>query len=215
MRDIPVFTTENGIASISLREVPYKETAYITVRDTCSPQALLFECAEFCRAAGATKIYATGHEYLKSYPLHTAVWQMSRLLEGLPESDAVLFPVTEKTAEQWRNLYNEKMLPVPNSATMTRQDVENLLKRGAGYFVHRNGELLGIGIAAGDTVESVIAVIPGAGETVLRTLCGALGGERVVLEVASENRPAIRLYERLGFLKTAELSCWYDVSKIN
>lgn len=214
MQDIPVFTTENGVASIGLREIPYKETAYITLRDSRLPEALLRDCVGFCRATGAMKIYAKGHEILEQYPLHTAIWQMGRLREGLPESDAALFPLTEETASLWRSLYNEKMLPVPNGATMTRTDIAALVKRGAGYFVHRGDTLLGIGIAAGDTIESLISAIPGAGQEVLLTLCGVLTGERVMLEVASANFPAVRLYQRLGFLKTAELSRWYDVGKI-
>ena len=53
------------------------------------------------RAAGAEKIYAKGHPYLESYPLHTAIWKMRRLREGLPETDAALFPVLEKTIENF------------------------------------------------------------------------------------------------------------------
>lgn len=213
MRDFPVFTTANGAASIVLREVPYKGVAYITLQDTLQPEALLKECVSFCKLAGATQIYATGHPILESYPLHTAVLKMQQLRGNLPESDAALFPVTEKTAEQWRNLYNDKMKNVPNASTMTREDMEKLLDRGAGYFVHRGDALLGIGIAQGETVESVIAAVPGAGADVLLALCGALFSERVVLEVASTNAPALRLYDRLGFLKAGELSRWYNVSE--
>jgi len=38
-----------------------------------------------------------------------------------------------------------------------------------------------------------------------------LEGQTMELEVASTNERAIRLYERLGFVKTAELSRWYQV----
>ncbi len=211
MRDFPIFTTENGVGSITLKEVPYKGIAYIKIRSSQQPEAFLQECIDFCKMTGAEKIYASGHEILEKYPLHNAIWQMSTLRENLPESDAALFPVTEKTAEQWRMIYNEKMRPIDNSASMTRQDMEELIKQGGGYFVHRGEELLGIGIARGEIIESIIAVKPGAGREVMLTLCGSLTSERVVLEVASTNKKAIRLYENLGFLKTAELSRWYDV----
>lgn len=211
MRDFPVFTTENGVGSITLKEVTYKGIAYIKIQSSLQPEAFLQECVDFCKMAGAEKLYASGHEMLEKYPLHNAIWQMSALRECLPESDAALFPVTEKTAEQWRRIYNEKMFPVPNSSTMTRANMESLIKQGGGYFVHRGEDLLGIGIARGDTVESVIAVKPGTGREVLLALCGSLLSERVILEVASANLRAIRLYEKLGFLKTAELSRWYDV----
>ena len=73
--------------------------------------------------------------------------------------------------------------------------------------------MLGIGIARGDKIEAIASAKPGAGETVLLTLCSALFSENIVLEVASNNERAIRLYERVGFLKTEQLRTWYDVTK--
>ncbi|MBQ3528890.1 MAG: GNAT family N-acetyltransferase [Oscillospiraceae bacterium] len=211
MRDFPVFTTENGVASIVLKEVPYKGIAYITIQDSLAPTELLTECVEFAQMAGARHIYATGHEMLEKYPLYTSVLKMSRSREGIQETDCALFPVTEKTKDQWQNLYNEKMKAVSNSSTMTNADMEKLLTRGGGYFIHKDGELLGIGSAFGDTVESVIAAKPGVGEAVMLALCSSLFSERIVLEVASNNAPALKLYEKLGFIRVSELSRWYDV----
>ena len=211
MRDFPVFTTENGVGSITLKEVPYKGIAYIKIQSSQQPEAFLQECVDFCKMTGAEKIYASGHEILERYPLRNAVWQMSALRENLPDTDTALFPVIEKTAEQWRKIYNEKMRPIDNSASMTRQDMDELVKQGGGYFIHKGEELLGIGIARGELIESIIAVKPGAGREVVLALCSSLSSERVVLEVASTNEKAIRLYENLGFLKTTEISRWYDV----
>lgn len=211
MRDFPMFTTENGVASITLKEVPYKGIAYIKIQSSQRPEDFLKECVAFCEMTGAQKIYASGHPALDTYPLHNAIWKMSALHQSLPESDAALFPVTEKTAERWRSIYNEKMFPISNSATMTRDDMKTLIAQGGGYFIHKNEELLGIGIARGDCVESVVAVKPGSGREVLLALCGSLNCEQVVLEVASTNIRAIRLYENLGFIKNFEISRWYDV----
>lgn len=211
MRDFPVFTTENGVASIVLKEVPYKGIAYITIQDSLAPEQLLKECVEFARMTGAQHIYATGHEILEGYPLYTSVLKMSRPREGIQETDCALFPVTERTKNQWQELYNEKMKSVPNSSTMTNEDMEKLLARGGGYFVHKDGVLLGIGIAFGEMVEAVIAARPGAGEAVMLALCSSLYSEKIVLEVASNNVPALKLYEKLGFIAVSELSRWYDV----
>ena len=213
MRDFPVFTTENGAASLVLREIPYRGVAYITMQNTQSPEQLLAECVDFCKVAGAEKVYATGHMCLERYPVYTNVVKMQRPREGLSESDAALFPVTEKTIEQWRSYYNDRMKDVPNASTMTREDGKQLLEKGGGYFVHKDGELLGIGIARGDKIETIASVKPGAGETVLLALCSAIYSENIILEVSSHNERAIRLYERLGFLKTNLLRTWYDVSK--
>lgn len=213
MRDFPVFTTENGIASLVLREIPYRGEAYITLQDTQTPELLLAECVDFCKMAGAENVYATGHGWLEKYPIYTDVVKMQRPRVGLPESNAALFPVTEKTIEQWRSCYNDRMKDVHNASTMTRNDGKQLLEKGGGYFVHRDEELLGIGIARGDKIETIASVKPGAGDTVLLALCSALFSENVALEVSSHNERAIRLYERLGFLKTKLLRTWYDVLK--
>ena len=215
MRDFPMFTTENGVASLRFREVPYKGIAYITLQDSLQPEKLLQECIEFSRAVGADKIYATGNPVLEKYPLHTAVWRMSRLCDGIGETNAALFPVTEKTVEHWRSVYNEKMRDIPNAATMTKEDGDELVKRGGGYFVHRDGQLLGIGIVRENTVDAVAAVKSGAGADVMLALCSAVYSESVFLEVASTNLRAVKLYERFGFVKIQEISCWYDVGKIS
>ena len=120
-------------------------------------------------------------------------------------------PVTEDTLEKWREIYNNAMADVPNAAFMDRQDAIAMLTKGDGYFVHKNGSLLGIGKASGGTVEAIVSLCPGAGQDVLLALTHVLFCEDITLEVSSENARAIRLYDRLGFIKTAELSRWYVV----
>lgn len=211
MRNIPMFMTENGVGSITLKEVPYKGIAYVNIHASEQPVEFLKECVDFCVMAGAEEVFASGHEILENYPLHNTILQMSVLRESLPVCDALLFPVTENTAEEWRSIYNEKMRSVDNASSMTRQDMDKLIAQGGGYFVHREEMLLGVGIARGEMIESVIAVKPGAGREVLLALCGCLSAERIFLEVASTNFRAIKLYENLGFIPVSEISRWYDV----
>ncbi len=211
MRDFPFFNTQNGVASLTLKEIPYTKTAYITIQDSLEPENLLSECVEFCKIAGAEKIYGSNHPILEQYPLHTKIFQMSRIRERLPETDAALFPVTEKTLEHWRSIYNERMANVPNFTYMSVSDGKKLLQRADGYFVHIGDVLLGIGIASGEKIYAVISVKPGAGEKVVLALNNALSGENAFLEVSSENHRAIALYERMGFIKTNELSRWYRI----
>ncbi len=211
MRDIPVFTTEHGAASLVLKEIPYKGEAYITLHSSVQPEELLKECIDFCKMAGAERIYATGHSILEKYSLYTTVIKMQQLRDNLPEGEGFLFPVTEETAEHWRSIYNEKMQSVPNASTITRELMKKYLSQGGCYFVHKGDKLLGIGMICGDKIEAIAACERGAGETVLLTLCNAVFTESVVVEVASENTPAMHLYDRLGFCKVAELSRWYDV----
>lgn len=211
MRNIPVFTTSNGVASLTLKEIPYKGEAYIRIQDTKEPDMFLGECCDFCRAVGAERVYATGHSCLDAYPLHTSIWHMRRKREGLPKTDAELHAVQQENLDKWRTLYNEKMISVPNSSYMTVRDADKFFANGCSYFVQRGDEILGLGIADGDRIAAVISLIPGAGKDVLLALCSALTGTQVCLEVASVNARAIRLYEKLGFEKTAEIAIWRKI----
>ncbi|MBP3478829.1 MAG: GNAT family N-acetyltransferase [Oscillospiraceae bacterium] len=211
MKDIPVFNTEFGVASLFLREIPYRQRAHIKIQSSLEPERLLAECVDFCRACGAEWIDGAGHEYLEKYPLITVLYTMQCDRSAIGETDACLFPVTEKTVQQWLDIYNEKMADVPNAAFMDSRDGKELLQTGDGYFVHRDGQLLGIGKAAGDFIDTVIAVKPGMGETVVKALSGILVGDTVRLMVAGANERAVRLYERMGFVKVREVSRWYRV----
>ena len=211
MKDLQIFTTEHGVASLILKEIPYQETAYIILRDSQEPVALAKECADFCRACGGERIYATGSEALTEYPFYTAMWEMSCIREAIPDTDAALFPVQEQTLTQWRDIYNQKVKKVPNGAWMTHGDGEEMLKKGDGYFIHRSGVLLGIGRACADHIDWVASVTQGGGADVVKALTHATTEDRISLTVASVNQKAVTLYESLGFLKTAEISRWYVI----
>ena len=211
MKDIPVFATEYGIASLVLKEIPYQSAAYVTVRDSLEPERLLEECIGFCRACGADRIYATGHSELESRPLYTVMWQMQCSLEALPDTDAALWPVQENTLKQWQQIYNDKVRNLPNGAWMTDADARKMIEKGDGYFIHRGEVLLGIGRASGDTIDWVASLQPGAGRDVLLALSHAITEETVLLTVASVNIKAVKLYENLGFLKNKELSRWFHI----
>lgn len=212
MRDFPVFDTETGVSSLILKEVPYRKTAYIHVRDVQPGglEAHLRECVGFCRAVGAERIFAAGHEGLSAYPLYTAVVEMTGSPGWEGENLASLFPVTEQTAARWRELYNQRMAGVDNAGTLEARQEPEILSGGT-YFVHDNGELLGIGWLEEGFLRAVAAVKPGAGERVMRTLLSARPGETIRLEVASTNEKALGLYKRLGFLPTKEVIRWYRV----
>ena len=213
MRDFPLFPTEYGIASLVLKEIPYRQEAYITVLEAQSGalEELLKECASFCRMAGAEKIYAKGHEALEKFPLHCAVWKMQGTAWVDRQKLENLFPVTEQTVGRWRQIYNDRMRSVDNAGTLERREESRILESGGAYFVHHNGELLGIGWMEDTKLLAVASAKPGAGESVMHTLMSLVEGAQMTLEVASTNRRAISLYEKLGFLVTGQLSGWYRV----
>ena len=113
--------------------------------------------------------------------------------------------------ERWLSIYKERMADVPNAACLDKKDGKEFLENGDCYFVHRDGKLLGIGKAAEDCVDIVISVVPGMGETVMRALCSVMTGDTVHVVVAGANTRAVRLYERMGFLKTQVVSKWYRI----
>lgn len=211
MRDFPVFTTEYGVASLVLREIPYQQAAYITLQSTLEPEKLLQECVSFCRACGAEAVYAKGHPYLEAYPLYTAMWELRCPRASIADTDAALWPVQEQTVAKWQEIYNEKVVKLPNGAWMDGKAAREMLQKGDGYFIHRGEELLGIGRACGDTVDWVAAVRKGAGREVVQALCHALTEDTVKLTVASVNEKALALYESLGFIRAREISRWYRV----
>ena len=211
MKDFPMFTTEYGVASLILREIPYQQTAYVRMQSSLEPEKLLAECVAFCRMVGAERIYAMGDSCLEQYPFHTAMYRMVCHKDTLGDTDAALWPVQENTAGEFQRIFNGKTPAIPNGAWMTDQDKKEMLQKGEGYFVHRGEQLLGIGRVAGKELRFVASVSPGAGADVVKALCHACPENTVELTVASKNGKAMDLYQRLGFLPVEELSRWYQV----
>lgn len=213
MRDIPIFTTEYGVASLIFKEIPYKGIAYIRIRDVqpgAVPQ-LMEECVGFCRAAGAEHIYAAGHEELQQYPLHCIVEKMTLGVTEFSQPQANLWPVTEETVGKWREICNRGMKNVDNAATQTKQDEKEICQSGGAYFIHDRGKLLGIGWMNENNLLCIVSVVPGEGARVANTLFSLTDSEQIHLEVASTNARAIALYKKLGFIKTGEKDRWYQL----
>ena len=212
MRDFPVFTTDFGVSSLILREIPYKKEAYIRLLDV-QPDGLaehLEECIQFCRIAGAERVYAAGSG-LNNYPKGAAVLEMHGISCPDPEQAACLFPVTEATVSLWREIYNKSMANVDNAGTLEKRDEKQLLESTGVFFIHENKTLLGIGWIEDHRLLAVAATKKGMGRRVMHTLLSACPGDDLLLEVASTNERAIHLYETLGFLKTRLLTQWHIV----
>ena len=213
MKDIPIFSTDWGVASLIFKEIPYKEIAYVKVQDVQPGHIrdLCDECAQFCRAAGAEIVLASGHPDLECYPYYGSVLTMRLNLTEQEEPPANLFPVTDQTVTRWRSIYNDKMRQVDFATTMSFYDEKQILSSGGAYFVHHDGELLGVGWLDDTKILLVAAVKPGAGSRVMNTLLSLVEGADVTVEVASTNERAIRLYEKMGFIRSREVLRWHHV----
>lgn len=210
MRDFPFFTTEYGVASLVLREVPYREEAYIHIQEA-QPEHLtehIQQCRDFCRAVGAEHIYIKEYPGLPQLPLHTQMVQMSGTAWVDLEKLCALFPVTEATVGRWRAYHNRRMAGVDNAATLEAREEGKILESDGAYFVHQDGQLLGIGWLE-DTKLLTVAAEPGQGERVMHSLMSLVEGAQMTLEVASTNKRALALYQRLGFVATRPLDSWY------
>lgn len=211
MKDFPVFTTEYGVASLILREIPYRQEAYIIIHSSEMPEELLAECCSFCRMCGAEVIYARGHDCLNPYPIQSSILSMQG--ELIPEESEIgaLWPVTCESIGKWRQMMNERMSGVDHAATLDRLREKEILDSAGAYFIHQDGELLGAGWLMADELMAVAAFRKGMGELVLRTLLSTVPDRTIRLQVASTNIPAIRLYERLGFVRIGAEEMWHRV----
>lgn len=218
MKDIPIFTGHFGIATLILREIPTKRYAYVMVRSYQPGKLpeLLGECRDFCIMAGAVHVIATADEPLEFLPHVHDMLEFTCRRETLPPPlrPVELVPVTAENGQQFLDLYNRLFYPIINAATYTRTDLTRILEKGQAYLAVVCGEFAGLGELSEDEL-SAIGVLPehrGLGHHLALTLLSRMSCEVVRLRVSSVNEPALRLYGKLGFDRTAVLSRWYRLA---
>jgi hypothetical protein len=211
MNNIPFFTTQFGVASLTLDQIPFNHIAYIRIHSSESQALLLAECLDFCKAVGAEQVYVTGADLPDHNRATVSVIRMKRERKGLPASDLIAVEVDPSNRYQFLRSYQEKMYPISHSAGLKETDIDELIKEKSGYLLYCRQELLGIGIAQGAWIRSIIALRPGAGESILLALNQKLSGDEVHVELVDSNKRALRLYERLGFERYETVSTWYKI----
>lgn len=212
MKDIPIFTAAAGIATLVLREVPDWGKAYILPRGVFTNAAdLAAECAAFCRAAGAKQVYIRLTEPAEGCNFACEVWELARSGADLPEPtrSLTLTPVRPDNTEAYRSLYNRRYRDVSLAAHCAAADPESI--RGA-WLYEEAGEVLGLGQIVDGELRAIASDRPGLGYDLALALLRTCPAEVYTLKAASDNAPALRLYERLGFEKRAVLGKWYRVS---
>lgn len=208
MRDIPVFTTENGVATLYLKNVPVTKTAYIKIQDALNTAVFAQECCDFCRVAGAETVYCNLNVCCCDC---VRIVSMLRPKTGIPETAAKLVPVETDTMELWRDIYNRKMKQIPNASQIMQYESQKYLESGNCYFVKKDSVLIGIGMTNENRIEALASVSKGAGKDVLLALCNSLQTDVIELTVAEENTKAVRLYETAGFAVKEILETWYKI----
>ncbi len=215
MRDIPIFTTDQGVASLELSQIPGKGCAYVRIRDVREGKLVPFlrECGNFCANAGAERIFASGKGVEAVLPEQAVIWEMEGPVQ--PDFGASLMPVTEKTVESWRQRYNEAMQPVDHARLLAWTERNRILESGGAYFVCDEAGPIGLGWVEGQKLLALAAFLPGQGARVFKTLMGLVPGDKLTLEVASTNLRALRLYERFGFQKIRAVDRWYSTESLH
>jgi len=212
MKNIPVFTTASGVASLTLSNIPYNKTAYIQIQDSMDPESLLQECRDFCIAVGAESVMASGHPYLEKHPLYTKVLMLKQSKNKLPASNAVLVKVSEIDSARWREIYLERMQHVPNARYISNADMRAYVNQEQCFFVRLAEKEIGIGMLRDDEIVVIAGLLPGMGREILIALADRVNAVNVKVTVSDQNKPAIKLYERLGFQLENVVSKWYKIS---
>lgn len=217
MKDIPVFTTAAGTASLILREIPYKKTAFVHMRSVLpgGMEAALDDCRIFCVQAGAEHVLVSAEQPLALPPGYDML-ELSRPKSGLPVpgEPVALEPLTRQNAAVYQTIYNRLFTPLPNAATCNEAELTRLLTSGTAFLALVDGKTAGIGETEKNELR-VVGVLPeyrGLGRRLTLTLLEMLDGPELILCVSSANERALRLYSGLGFRTRRVLSRWYRLT---
>ncbi len=218
MKNIPVFTTQFGSASLILQEIPYRRTAYVLVRHVYGGglRDLLDACGEFCFQAGAETVFVSAEPPPDFLPHVHDMLELFCHRDDLPQlgSSVTLEPVTAEHEEWFRQNYNRLFRGIPNAATCTAANFREFKSAGGrSYMALLHGTPVGFGQVLDNELCS-IGILPEyqgrrLGWRLTLALLGLLDGPEYTLKVSSANRPAMRLYEKLGFQRKQLISSWY------
>ena len=216
MKDIPIFTGENGVAMLILREIPHQHRAYVMLRTVWRLQPFLAECRDFCRMAGAEIVYVTGQEDLSNLPFVHAMERWTCRRADLPPlaEPVELTPLDDGNRETFRTIYNRLFAQIPNAATCTSQELERIQREERAALAVVDGQVAGLAQWTDGRLEA-IGVEPefrGLGYRLALTVLHRMTTEMVELQVSSANQRALALYQRLGFTRSETLSRWYDLT---
>ena len=214
MKNIPVFTAVNGTASVILQEIPYSGKAYILIRSVwTTAAALLEECCQFCRMVGAEQVFASwGTEDLPgahSYDLVAMTCEKAALPQ--PRRPVVLEPLTPENGGDYLAVYNRCFREVPGAATYGQRDLKRLYDTDCAFLVRQDGVCAAVAEICEEGLEG-IAVLPeykGLGYELALAVLPMVPAAELRLKVASTNRRAVSLYERLGFVYSGTEKRWW------
>lgn len=218
MNNIPVFMSQGGTATLILREIPYKQTAYVLLQ-TVIPENLpqmVAECAAFCRECGAKQCALSSRDDAISLGPEPdyAIYQMQAEKAALPAfvSPFTLTPLAPDNEDLYISLYNRCFREVTNAVTYDRSHIQRIYREQQQAFLALlDGVPCGMGELHGNELAAV-GLLPeyrGQGRELALALLEKCPGPELTLTVASDNPRAMALYEKLGFRISGTESKWY------
>lgn len=213
---------------IITKEIPVKGIGYLIVND---PEALKQGVEELI-AKGATTIYAKGaleegeQDGLQvTYAYDMLI--MERELNHLPavEGKLRLSPLSRKEVPIYVEIHNESFRTVPNSETVDRSHVDQLVRpeerAGIAWLGTRPVGIYDCTAEGATPVIEALSIIKvmrrrGLGRELLHTVMANLAGEgytRCKLMVSTANEAAFSLYRAEGFTVAEKVSSWYEVRR--
>ena len=213
MKNIPVFTACGGTATLLLKDIPKTGRSYVILQTSVPGMETLQarECAIFCRMAGAREVYVSSamDKALELPHSHDLLRMTLHRTQRIPPGRQIdLLPVTDP--QEYILSYNLRFSPLPNAAILDETGYEVAVKNGVRHVLaYHKSQLIGLGAVWENRLEAVASLVPGWGQDVTYALMEQIEGDTVELTVCSDNLPAIRLYERLGFQVCSLISRWY------
>lgn len=217
MKNIPIFTSAGGTATLILREVPPTGRAYVILQTHLRgyEPVQIQECAAFCRTAGAREVYVSCADGAALALPHSHDMLRLQLRRGQLEAPGRSLQLESVQSSDDRALYlkhyNRRFAPIPNAAQADLRSLERAEADGTRHWLLRaaDGRLVGLGAVQDNRLEAVASLQPGWGRDLSCTLLAETCGPVLELTVCSSNLPAMRLYQSLGFTQCDVLSRWY------
>ena len=221
MKNIPVFISQGGTATLILTEIPHRGIAYVVLR-TVIPGGLspmLQECAAFCHSCGAKLCFVSPGDTGEQLPFPHAydIYHLRIAKSSLPilDSPISLTPINPDNDTIYQQIYNQCFQSVSHALTYDRSQIDRIYRCGQQAFLAltNTGTPCGIGELHENELAAV-GLLPdyrGCGMELTLSLLAHCPGPEITLTVASDNLPALKLYSKLGFSVCGIESKWYDM----
>ena len=220
MKDIPLFTTAGGLASLTLSQIPKSGNAWGQIHQYLPDNLnfMIYDICSFLLDCGAKRIFINVENSkiagaVSAYQTITMKYEQSNEIPlSCSASRIHIIKASPITAATWHNIYRRCFSNVLHNRPLTLQEVETRSQTGFLYIAIFNGIPIGCGEIGGGELR-VAAILPefqqkGFGSEFIRQLIEMSEATTLLLETTSENSAALRLYQSMNF-REVHREHWY------